>query len=67
MIDSNGSFLMCAECSCKEKLGELRKDEYYCRYATNVFPNGIVTADVDATNCIKQGWYCPISSESLNQ
>ena len=38
----------------REECGE---GEFYCYYAEDVFPNGIVTGDVDGTDCYNKGLY----------
>ena len=48
---------MCAGCSRKVKRKGLKKGEYYCDVAECVVPNGVVTDDMDATNCVKNGLY----------
>lgn len=50
-------FPLCGGCSNKEKREGLGKGEFYCCYAKEVFPNGIVTGDVDGTACYNKGVY----------
>ncbi len=54
---NKGCFLMCAGCSRKVKRNGLKKGEYYCDVAECVVSNGVVTDDMDATNCVKNGCY----------
>ncbi len=57
-----GILPLCGGCSQKEKRNNLGKDEFYCRYARDVFQDGIVTSDIDATRCVSQGYYRKKSS-----
>lgn len=52
MNNKEGYFVRCIDCSRKEKREGLSKGEYYCSFATAIFPDGIVTDDVDATKCV---------------
>lgn len=54
------NFPFCGLCAHKEKREGLAENEFYCPYAEAHFPNGIVTSDVDATDCVKKGIYQPI-------
>ncbi|MBQ3628888.1 MAG: hypothetical protein II947_07680 [Bacteroidaceae bacterium] len=48
---------LCGGCSCKEKREGLGEGKFYCSYAKEVFPNGIVTSDIDGTACYNKGVY----------
>lgn len=52
-----GNFPLCGGCSRKVKREECGEGEFYCYYAEDVFPNGIVTGDVDGTGCYNKGVY----------
>ena len=54
-----GIFPLCGGCSRREKSEELREGEYYCAIAETILPNGVVTNDIDATDCARNGWYNP--------
>ena len=55
----NRNFPVCGNCSQKEQKSNLKKGCYYCRYALDIFANGIVTEDIDATECVNKGYYLP--------
>lgn len=57
MTNYVGNFPLCGSCSRKEKREGLGKGEFYCSYAEDVFPDGIVTGDVDGTACFNKGLY----------
>lgn len=57
MTNYIGNFPLCGGCSRKEKREELGEGKFYCCYAEDVFPNGIVTGDVDGTDCYNKGVY----------
>lgn len=52
-----GNFPLCGGCARKENREGLAEGEFYCCNAEDVFPNGIVTADVDGTACFNKGLY----------
>ena len=54
-----GYFPLCGGCSRREKSEKLREGEYNCAIAKSFLPNGIVTNDTDATECVRKGWYSP--------
>lgn len=55
------NFPLCAGCSRKTKREGLGENEYYCSNAENVFRDGIITDNIDATSCVRNGWYKSIS------
>ncbi len=57
MTNYVGNFPLCEGCSRKVKREECGEGEFYCYYAEDVFPNGIVTGDVDGTDCYNKGLY----------
>lgn len=57
MTNHVGNFPLCGGCSRKEKNEKCGEGEFYCYYAEGVFPNGIVTSDVDGTDCHNKGLY----------
>lgn len=54
------NFPTCGNCFQKEKRDNLNKESYYCRYAVGIFVNGIVTNDIDSTECFLNGNYTPL-------
>lgn len=60
MTNYFSNFALCGLCAHKEKRKGLAENEFYCLYAEDVFPNGIVTADIDGTDCVNKGIYKPI-------
>ena len=58
-MDVLSNFPLCRDCSRKERRRELKDGEYFCSVAGTILPTGIVTGDVDATGCAKNGWYRP--------
>lgn len=61
MMDVLSNFPLCGGCSHKEKGRGLKDGEYFCSIAEVILPTSIVTDDVDATGCVKNGWYRPAS------
>ena len=57
MVDKEGYFVRCIDCSRKEKREGLSEGEYYCSVATAILSDGIVTDDVDATKCVRERWF----------
>lgn len=57
MIKVIGNFALCAGCSRKEIREGLGKGKYYCRFVDGIIQNGIVTNDIDATECVRKGLY----------
>lgn len=55
------NFPLCGGCSRKERGRGLKDDEFFCSIAETILPTGIITDDVDATDCVKNGWYRPAS------
>lgn len=55
----NGIFPLCGGCSRREKRDDLGEGEYYCAKVEAILPNGVVTNDIDATDCVRDGWYNP--------
>ena len=53
----------CGNCSHKTKKEGLANGEYYCDVLINTPMKGIVTSDVDGTNCVRQGYYKPIQKK----
>lgn len=53
------NFPLCGDCFRKETRNGLKDDEYYCSIAEAILPTGIVTTDLDATNCVCNRWYKP--------
>lgn len=54
-----GNFPLCGGCSRRERRDDLREGEYYCAKAATILPYGVVTNDMDATDCVRDGWYNP--------
>lgn len=50
----------CGNCSRKIKKEGQVKDEYYCDILIDTPMKGVVTPDVDGTNCVERGFYKPI-------
>lgn len=50
----------CGNCSRKIKKEGLAKDEYYCDVLIDTPMKGVVTPDIDGTNCVERGFYNPI-------
>lgn len=50
----------CGDCSRKTKKKGMAKDEYYCDVLNDTPMKGIVTSDIDGTNCVEIGTYKPI-------
>lgn len=55
----NSNFPICGNCSQKEQKSNLKQGCFYCRYAIGIFDKGIVTEDIDATDCVNKGYYLP--------
>lgn len=51
----------CGGCMRKEKRSGLKRDEYYCALVVGQLRNGIVTSDTDASECIANGNYLPLT------
>lgn len=49
------SLIVCAGCANKQKSEKLGKGEYYCKVVDGIIPSGIITFDIDATKCIRDG------------
>ena len=60
-IDMNiiSNFPICGNCSQKEMRKDLKLGCFYCRFSVGIFDKGIVTQDVDATECVKKGHFLP--------
>lgn len=54
-----GVFPLCGGCSRRERREGLKDGEFYCSVATDILPNGVVTNDIDATECVRNGSYKP--------
>lgn len=54
------NFPVCGNCSQKENRNNHNKESYYCRYAVDIFKDGIVTNDIDGTECLLNGNYSPL-------
>lgn len=52
----------CGNCSRKIKKEGLSKDEYHCDVLIDTPKKGIVTPDIDGTNCVRRGFYKPFQS-----
>jgi len=52
-----GVFPLCGGCSRRERREGLEVGEYFCAIADSILPQGKVTNDTDATNCVRNGWY----------
>lgn len=48
-------FPMCIDCANKQYSDQLPRGKYYCPYVKSVFPDGIVSFDIDATECVRIG------------
>ncbi len=59
MKQNLGKFPLCGGCSRREKREGLKDGEFYCAIVGAILPNGIVSNDTDATNCVRNGWYEP--------
>lgn len=46
---------MCLDCANKQSSDQLPKGKYYCPYVKGIFPDGIVSFDIDATECVRNG------------
>lgn len=53
-------FPFCAGCGRKEKRQGLNADEYFCIIVADTPMKGIVTGEVDGTECVEHGFYIPI-------
>lgn len=53
---NDNSFEMCIDCSNKQSDAKLQKGNYYCPVAQEILPEGIVSYDTDATECIEKGF-----------
>lgn len=49
----------CGNCSRKIKKEGLANDEYYCDVLIDTPMKGVVTSDVDSTNCVKRSFFKP--------
>ena len=64
MTKINYNFPFCGGCSRKKEREGLGAGEYYCVIADAIMKNGgVVTDDVDATECTENEWYIPIRQE----
>lgn len=52
---NESQFFMCLDCANKQSSDQLPKGKYYCPYVKGVFPDGIVSFDIDATECVRNG------------
>lgn len=59
MKQNLGRFPLCGGCSRRKKREGLKDGEFYCAIVEAILPNGIVSNDIDATNCVRNGWYEP--------
>ena len=59
MKNNTGIFPLCGGCSHREKHEGLEDGEFYCAIVEAILPNGIVSNDTDATNCVRNNWYEP--------
>ena len=50
----------CGNCSRKIKKDGLAKDEYYCEVLVDTPTKGVVSSDIDGTQCVEMGTYEPI-------
>lgn len=55
-------FPMCIDCVNKQSSGQLPKGKYYCPYVKGIFPDGIVSFDIDATECVRNGIFREIDA-----
>lgn len=58
---NDNSFKMCIDCANKQSNTKLPKGTYYCSFAKEFLPNGIVHYDTDATECVDKGFFREIS------
>ena len=54
------NFPVCGNCSQKEERTNLKHGCFYCHYVVDIFKNGIVTNDIDGTECLHHGYYSPL-------
>lgn len=59
------AFKWCIDCSNKQSLPHLPKGSFYCSFATHIFPNGVITGDIDASQCIKDGIYTEVEQPQM--
>lgn len=55
-------FPMCIDCVNKQSSDQLPKGKYYCPYVKGIFPDGIVSFDIDATECVRNGIFREIDA-----
>ena len=54
-----GNFPLCGGCSHRESREGLKEGELYCAIVEAIIPNGIISNNTDATNCVRNNWYEP--------
>ena len=52
----------CANCSRKIKIDGLDFGKYYCDVVANTPMKGIITPDIDGSQCLNNGCYIPINT-----
>lgn len=60
MVTINNVIPYCAECNRKVKRQELKTGEFFCTIVADTPMKGIVSGDIDGTQCVEMGVYIPI-------
>ena len=64
---NESQLFMCLDCANKQSNPQLPKGSFYCRYAQGVFPDGIVSFDIDATECVRIGVFKAIKAFNIRK
>ena len=67
MVTIKNGIPYCAGCSRKVKRQKLKAGEYFCHIVADTLMNGIVSGDIDGTNCVEMGVYIPIPIERVEE
>lgn len=62
----DNSFKMCIDCANKQSNSKLPVGMYYCPFAYDILPNGIVYYDTDATECVRNGVFREVDKFIMN-